>query len=78
LDVKSNEYSLKRRDGVYGTRKKKRNAIKYRSTIPYPKILEARNVRNSEILWILEMEYRAYIVYYTRIISPADSVGSTP
>jgi hypothetical protein len=36
---KSNEDSLERRAGNYGSSRKRRKAVKYTSTVPYPKIL---------------------------------------
>jgi hypothetical protein len=66
---KSNEYSVERRVGDYGSGRKNRNAVKYRSTVPYPKILGPEMFEiHIFVFLILEMEYAAYIVYYVTYI----------
>lgn len=72
---KSNEYSVDRRAGVYVSSRKKKKCRKIQVHSSLPEYLGARNVRNSDLFWTIEIEYGVCIVHY--IMSPAVSGSRT-
>jgi hypothetical protein len=54
---KTKEYSLERRAGDYGSSRGRKNAVKYRSTVTYSKILEPDMFQIKNFFRTLDVEY---------------------